>query len=101
MGLPCKECDSKLFKFGIVLGSSEFKEFAGVGGTSVLFNMGIVSDRFRLLCLRFRKCIVECSEAVMIFGGIGFGIVLACGECDVLGVLGPGCSDGEGLEGTC
>ena len=49
MGLSCKECDSKLFKFGIVLGSSEFKEFAGVGGTSVLFKMGIVSDGFRLL----------------------------------------------------
>ena len=29
----------------------------------------------------------------MIFGGIEFGIVLACGECDVLGVLGLICSD--------
>lgn len=93
MGLSCKECDSKISEFRIVLGSSEFKEFTEVGGTSVLFKMGIVSDGFKLLWLRFSKCIVECSEAMMTFGGIGFGIVLACGECDVLGVLGSGCSD--------
>ena len=49
MGLSCTMCDSKSSKFGIFLGSSEFKEFARVGGTSVLFKLGIVSDGFSLL----------------------------------------------------
>ena len=40
MGLSCKECDSKLFKFGIVLGSSEFKEFVGVGGNKCIVSNG-------------------------------------------------------------
>ena len=37
IGVWDRECDSKSSEFGIVLVSSEFKEFAGVGGTSVLF----------------------------------------------------------------
>ena len=49
MGVWDRECDSKSSEFGIVLVSFEFKEFAGVGGTSVLFKMGIILDGFRLL----------------------------------------------------
>ena len=49
MGVWDRECDSKSSEFGIVLVSFEFKEFAGVEGTSVLFKMGIILDGFRLL----------------------------------------------------
>ena len=41
MGLSCTMCDSKSSEFGIFLGSSEFKEFARVGGTSVLFKLAL------------------------------------------------------------
>ena len=36
MGLSCTMCDSKSSEFGIFLGSSEFKEFARVGGNKCI-----------------------------------------------------------------